>query len=57
MTRIMNNKVPTNAIVTYVTTRKNGNSYTNGGSLMGGTLLWIFGKSKVIKKKGVGNSL
>jgi hypothetical protein len=40
-------QVPTNAIVTYVTTRKNGNSYTNGGSVKGGTLVWIYGKSKL----------
>ena len=41
-------KVPTDAVVTKVTTRKNGNPYINGASLNGGTLVWITGKS--IKK-------
>jgi hypothetical protein len=38
-------KVPTNAVVTKVTTRKNGSPYINGASLNGGTLIWITGKS------------
>jgi hypothetical protein len=38
--------VPNNAVITYVTIRKNGNAQKNGGSIKGGTLVWIYGKSK-----------
>ena len=37
------NKVPTDAVITYVTTRKAGNYYQNGASLNGETLVWIYG--------------
>ncbi len=39
--------LPTNAVVSGVTTRKAGPSYINGASLAGGTLVWITGKSKI----------
>ncbi|CAF0710276.1 unnamed protein product [Brachionus calyciflorus] len=38
-----NCQVPTGAVVTKVTTRKNGSPSINGVSLNGGTLLWISG--------------
>ena len=38
-------KVPTDAVVNFVTTRKDGWSGQNGASLNGGTLVWIFGYS------------
>lgn len=37
-------KVPTNAIVTQVTTKKNGAWWQNGASKNGGTMLWISGR-------------
>lgn len=37
-------KVPTDAAITYVTTRKNGRPWENGASLNGGTLIWINGR-------------
>ena len=36
-------KVPTTAIITYVTTRKAGTSSQNGASVKGETLVWIYG--------------
>lgn len=36
--------VPTDATISQVTTRKNGYSWQNGASLMGGTLVWISGR-------------
>ncbi|CAF0814130.1 unnamed protein product, partial [Brachionus calyciflorus] len=36
--------VPTNAIVTYVTTRKNGGNWINSLSKNGGTMIWIYGR-------------
>ncbi|CAF0756351.1 unnamed protein product [Brachionus calyciflorus] len=36
--------LPTNAVITSVTTRKNGGASTNGVSLNGGTLIWITGR-------------
>ena len=39
-------QVPTNATISYVTTRKGTNSNTNSVSINGGTLLWISGSSK-----------
>lgn len=38
-------QVQTDAVVSQVTSRKNGNPSINGVSLNGGTLLWISGKS------------
>ena len=37
--------VPTDAVVSYVTTRKSGSSSQNGASLNGETLVWIYGYS------------
>jgi hypothetical protein len=39
--------VPTDAVISYVTTRKNGNANQNGASLNGQTLVWIYGLSKI----------
>jgi hypothetical protein len=43
--------VPNDAIITKVTTRKNGYTWENGASLNGGTLLWITGKSNYMNKQ------
>lgn len=40
-------QVPTNATISYVTTRKGTNPSINGASINGGTLLWIAGYRKM----------
>ncbi len=39
-------QVPTDAVITYVTTRKAGTINQNGASLNGETLVWIYGYSE-----------
>jgi hypothetical protein len=41
------NEVPTDAIVTQVTTRKAAGWWINGASMNGGTLIWISGDSNI----------
>lgn len=38
---------PTDAVVDFVTTRKNGRNWINSVSRNGGTMIWIYGQSKL----------